>query len=239
MKGVILCGGLGTRLRPATYVINKHLVPIGAYPMVLFPLSTLKSLGVTDILIITGGEHIGDFAEFLGDGSQYGCKFTYKVQTKAGGIAGALGLAEDFVGRNNVVVILGDNVFGDVTKEVSSIACPSIVVKQVPDASRFGVLMDDLTIVEKPPEAKDGWAVTGLYVYPPTVFQFIKTLEPSDRGELEITSVNNFFLERGACGIIKLADTFWSDCGTPDSLANTTRYFLDNIGALKPLDKDS
>lgn len=235
MKGVILCGGMGTRLRPATLVTNKHLVPIANYPMVLFPLNTLRSFGVTDILIITGGDHVGAFAEFLGDGSQYGCKFTYRVQMKPGGIPEALALAEGFVGNSNVMVILGDNIFGDINKEMKTIASPSICVKKVSDASRFGVLMDDLAIVEKPKEVKDGWAVTGLYIYPPIVFQFIRSLKPSARGELEITDVNNYFLDRGACGITRLTDTFWSDCGTPDSLANTTRFFLDNPGTLIPI----
>ena len=239
MRGVILCGGLGTRLRPMTLLLNKHLCPIGNYPMVLFPLATLKSMGVTDIMIITGGNHVGDFAEFLGDGSRYGCSFTYKVQEKAGGIPQALALAEGFVGNNSVVVILGDNVFE--TTKGSPFAddkeSATLWVKHVEDASRFGVLMEGSnTIVEKPTGLTRGNAVTGLYKYPPSVFDFIRTLKPSARGELEITDVNNFYLGGGKCNVSYLGDVFWSDCGTPDSLARTTRYFLDNPGALKPLD---
>lgn len=234
MKGVILCGGMGTRLRPATFVLNKHLVPIGNYPMILFSLATLKSFGIQDVLIVTGGEHVGDFAEFLGDGSQYGVRLTYKVQKNAGGIAEGLGLAEEFVGNNMCTVILGDNVFGKIQAFTPG-RNATIFLKTVPDASRFGVYMGDGVIVEKPAGVTEGDAVTGLYVYPPTVFDFIRTLKPSDRGEMEITAVNNFFLSRNECDKVHLLNIFWSDCGTTESLANTTRYFLDNPEALSLL----
>lgn len=202
--------------------------------MVLYPLHTLtKGLGVDDVLIVTGGEHIGDFAEFLGDGSRYGTKLTYKVQERPGGIAEALALAEDFAHGEYVWVILGDNIFGKEkfthiyeTEEAMIFVCP------VEDNRRFGVPYfsdagDLEKIVEKPNDPPNDYAVSGLYRYPPSVFDIIRKQEPSARGELEITDVNNAFLENKELNYIFLPG-FWSDCGTPDSLAKTTKWFLDN-----------
>ena len=221
MKGVILCGGTGTRLRPLTLVGNKHLLPIYDKPMILYPVETLKCMGVKDILIISGGEHIGRFLEFLGDGSEYGVNFTYKVQKEAGGIAQALTLAEDFVGEQ-FVVILGDNIFE------SSVVPPKncgIVLKEIKDPSRFGVYYDD-KIIEKPKNPLSNLAVTGLYFYTPEIFSFIKQLQPSARGELEITDVNNWCLQNLETEKIEYKG-FWSDAGTFDSLLLTSNWVKD------------
>lgn len=218
MKGVIIAGGNGTRLRPLTLVTNKQLLPIYDKPMILYPIETLVSLGVTDMLLISNGESIGTFMQFLGDGSEYGVTLTYKVQKVAGGIAQALGLARDFAHGEQVAVILGDNIFDNEglvqTAFASDLAY--IYVKEVENASRFGVLLDG-AIVEKPAGVGLGKAVTGLYVYPRDVFDIIDTLVPSARGELEITDVNNVYLQQKRC-VTRDANLFWADAGTPDSL---------------------
>ncbi len=221
MKGIILAGGKGTRLLPATKVINKHMIPILNKPMILYPLETLKQLGCDDILIVSGGNHIGQFADFLGDGSEYGVNLTYKVQKEAGGIAQALGLAEDFVNGENFTVILGDNIFGDAPKRPPEGFC-GITLKEVSDPQRFGVYHEGL-IEEKPKEPKTNMAVTGLYFYTPAIFDFIHSLKPSARGELEITSVNNFCLKNLDTATMEY-DGFWSDAGTPESLARVCAW---------------
>lgn len=226
MRGIILAGGRGTRLQPATFAMNKHMVPILNKPMILYPINTLKSLGITDILLVSGGGHIGLFAEFLGDGSQYGVNLTYKVQMEAGGIAQALGLAKDFAGGKQVAVILGDNIFSnDITGNFKPDKA-YLYLKYVPDANRFGVYLDG-KIIEKPKDISGGLAVTGLYIYPPEVFDIVPTLAPSKRGELEITDVNNAFIERGVCEVRQVKG-FWSDAGTPDSLAVVTKWAHEN-----------
>ena len=236
MKGIILAGGKGTRLRPATYLINKHLVPILNKPMVLYPLETLKSLGITDILIVSGGDHIGGFAEFLGDGSAYGVNLTYKVQTEAGGIAQALGLASDFAGGQSVAVILGDNVFDNSTFEgftPGTLGYAHLFVKKVDDPERFGVLRSvrddsDFEIIEKPTDPKvTDMAVTGLYIYPNEVFAVVPSLKPSARGELEITDVNNYFIKKRNYNIHEVRG-FWSDAGTRESLKKTIDWAYGN-----------
>lgn len=227
MRGIILAGGKGTRLQPATFAMNKHMVPILNKPMVLYPIETLKSLGITDILLISGGGHIGMFAEFLGDGAEYGVKLTYKVQKEAGGIAQALGLAKDFAQGQQVAVILGDNIFdnrGLTPNFVPDLAY--IFLKHVDDARRFGVYMDN-KIVEKPNITTPGLAVTGLYIYPPSVFDIIPTLVPSARGELEVTDINNAFILTDKCHIREIQG-FWSDAGTPTSLAAVTKWVHEN-----------
>lgn len=236
MRGLILAGGKGTRLLPATLVINKHMVPILNRPMIVYPLQTLKELGITEIMIVSGGGHIGDIAEFLGDGSDYGVKLTYRVQKEAGGIAQALILARDFVGDDNVAVILGDNIFGvdSLIQRVGTIEFinegndkasvsfgppPSdkatIIVKKMKGASRFGVLLGDnfvdndlnhYRIIEKPSDIDEGLVVTGLYIYPPEVFGVAASLKPSARGEIEITDVNNFFLTTNNCRVAHLQE---------------------------------
>lgn len=241
MRGIILAGGHGTRLRPATYVINKHLIPILNKPMILYPLDTLKKLGITEVLIVTGGNHLGMFAEFLGDGSEYGVSLTYRIQESAGGIAQALGLAENFAQGGKVAVILGDNIFDDQVVEeieISKDNIAQIFTKNMPDPSRFGVVRlkkdgERLTniveeIIEKPKEFVSYMAVTGLYIYPGDVFDVVKDLKPSARGELEITDVNNFYVRDGRieCGLV---NGFWSDAGTPESLAEVTKWAYGKI----------
>lgn len=218
MKGVLLCGGEGTRLRPATKIYNKHLALVYDRPMVLYPLQTLKELGVKEILLITGGEHIGDFTQFLGDGSEYGVKLTYKVQKKAGGIADALALAEPFI-QERFVTILGDNYFETAPQIPRDCG---IVVKTVKDPQRFGVFYKN-EITEKPKKPKSNKAVIGIYFYKPNIFKFIRKLKPSKRGELEITDVNNFILKDPRVTITQYKG-FWHDMGTPDSLYETASF---------------
>lgn len=246
-KGVILCGGKGTRMLPATRVVNKHMIPVLNKPMVLYPLETLKALGIKDILIVSGGNHIGDLAEFLGDGSEYGVSLTYRVQKEAGGIAEAIGLAESFTMSQGVFVVLGDNFFESGPVEVEKMkmgmrlsplcddnkAC--VVIKKVLDPQRFGVpefagvegedwsTLRITKITEKPKKPKTNFAVTGLYYYPQEVFEVIKTLKPSDRGELEISDVNNYFIEHGGLNHVEFQG-FWSDMGTPESMLATIKH---------------
>lgn len=218
MKGVILAGGNGTRLRPLTHLTNKHLLPVHDKQMILYPLQTLIDGGVTDIMIVTGGEYMGQFVELLGSGSKLGCKFTYRVQDEAGGIAQALLLAEEFV-DGDFVTILGDNIFED--KLVFD--RPKLFTKVMDGANRFGVIFGDFKdkIIEKPNGVTRGEVVTGCYVYPKKIFDFIKTLKPSARGEMEITDVNNQFLSE--LDIEEIAG-FWSDAGTFESLANASEF---------------
>ena len=227
MRGVILAGGNGTRLLPLTKVTNKHLLPVYDKPMIHFPISTLLTCGIRKILIVTGSEHMGDFMSLLGSGKEFGASFTYRAQDSAGGIAEALSLAEDFVGKDKFAVILGDNLFmgnfsGQVKHFESSTANAKIFLKQVVKAERFGVaeIVDNelVSIVEKPVVPKTDLAVTGFYLYDgKTVFDIIKKLTPSARNELEITDVNNIYLRRGELEYAIL-DGEWSDAGTIESL---------------------
>ena len=228
MRGIILAGGHGTRLRPATKAMNKHMVPILNKPMILYPLETLKTLGVEDIMIVTGGNHVGAFADFLGDGSEYGVSLTYRVQKDAGGIAQALALGERFAAGDKLAVILGDNVFDNETLsfiQTNDETC-TIYVKEVEDPERFGVYYGT-HIEEKPTNPASNLAVVGLYIYPSDVFDVVKTLKPSNRGELEITDVNNFYLKDGRFVILKV-DGFWSDAGTPESMHTVTDWAYSN-----------
>lgn len=231
MRGVILAGGTGSRLHPCTLVTNKHLLPVFKKPMIYYPLETLIKSGIKDILIVTGGESVGHFMQLLGSGEKFGVDFTYKIQDKAIGIAHALLLAEDFAKGEKIVVILGDNVFENVKidkellKEDGNAA---IFLKEVADAHRFGVAtLDDkgnvIEVEEKPKNPKSNYATTGLYIYPSDVYDFIRTLKPSDRGELEITDVNNFYIKNKRMKAIKL-DGFWSDTGTFLSLMRTSTF---------------
>jgi glucose-1-phosphate thymidylyltransferase len=232
MKGVILAGGLGTRLRPLTLVTNKHLLPVYDRPMIYYPIEKLVEAGIEDILIVTGGNHAGEFLRLLGNGRQFGLKhLNYTYQEGEGGIAEALGLAEHFADGEPVVVILGDNLFED------SLAEPirrfrhqgegaKILLKEVDDPERFGVAELDgdrvVRIIEKPKDPPSRYAVTGVYMYDARVFDIIKTLKPSGRGELEITDVNNRYIEWGAL-TYEVLDGWWTDAGTIESLyrANT------------------
>lgn len=232
MKGIILAGGKGTRLQPATFVMNKHMVPILNKPMITYPLETLKVLGCTDIMIVSGGNHIGGIAEFLGDGSMYGVALTYRVQKDAGGIAQALGLAEGFAQGENVAVILGDNIFDN--EGIKNDVHPwdaHLFVKEVRDPERFGVLAqtsdEDYFIIEKPKTNVGNKAVTGLYIYPSNVFDILPTLVPSAREELEITDVNNWFMKEKRMAVTTLKG-FWSDAGTPESLFEVVEWAHNN-----------
>lgn len=224
MKGVILAGGTGSRLYPLTKVTNKHLLPVGNKPMIYHPIEKLTEVGIEEILIVTGTEHMGDVVTLLGSGREFGCRFTYKVQDEAGGIAQALGLAENFAGDEPVVVILGDNIFENSLEQAMSNypgTGAQILIKEVNDPERYGVAELDgdkvISIEEKPETPKSPYAVTGIYFFDAKVFDCIKTLQPSGRGELEITDVNNFYIENGNMVSAKL-DGWWTDAGTPDSL---------------------
>jgi len=225
-RGVILAGGKGTRLGELTRVTNKHLLPVGPYPMVYHPLKKLVGAGVRDILLISGTEHMGDFVELLGSGRDHGCTLTYRVQDEAGGIAQALSLAEQFCAGQPSVVLLGDNIFHDALGPLLAEASRRpdaawLALKQVANPNRFGVAELNagrvVGIEEKPAQPKSDWAVAGIYVFPPDVFDVIKTLKPSQRGELEISDVNRHYLSRNRLGYSVLRG-YWSDAGTLESL---------------------
>lgn len=230
MKGVILAGGTGSRLYPLTKVTNKHLLPVAGKPMIYHPIEKLTEAGIEEILIVTGVEHMGDVVNLLGSGKAFRCRFTYKVQDEAGGIAQALGLAEHFAQGSKIVAILGDNIFGDKLSNFTSkfdkqSGGAMIILKEVNDPQRFGVaeIKGDkiVSIVEKPKTPKTNLAVTGIYMYDAEVFFMIKKLKPSDRGELEITDVNNEYLRRGQLTYEKF-ESFWTDAGTFETLELAT-----------------
>ena len=207
MKGIVLAGGIGSRLHPLTKVTNKHLLPVGKYPMIFYPIYRLKQAGITEILIVTGRDHMGDVMELLGSGRDYGADFTFKVQDQAGGIAEALGLAKNFVNGHRCVVILGDNIFEDninpyVQSFMNQSSGAKVLLKEISDPERFGVaeLKDGkiISIEEKPKQPKSNFAVTGVYMYDSEVFDIIRTLRPSGRGEFEITDVNNAYIKKNA-----------------------------------------
>ena len=226
LRGVILAGGTGSRLMPLTKVTNKHLLPIGQKPMIYYPIEKLTSLDIEEILIVTGIEHMGDVVSLLGSGKQFGCRFTYKVQDEAGGIAQALGLAENFAQRQPVVVILGDNVFEASLKDyadrfISQKTGARVLVKQVPNPQRFGVAQVSgdkiIAIEEKPKKPKSDYAIIGIYFYDASVFDIIRALKPSARGELEITDVNNAYIAKGRL-VYDILEGWWTDAGTFESL---------------------
>lgn len=231
MKGIVLAGGTGSRLFPLTKVTNKHLLPVGRKPMIFYPIEALKACGIQEILIVTGVEHMGDVVSLLGSGREYGCRFTYRVQDEAGGIAQALGLAEHFVHGDSCMVILGDNIFQDNLAEDArefekQRKGARIILKKVEDPHRFGVaeLKGDkvVGIEEKPKNPKSDWAVTGIYFFDSEVFNIVRTLRPSGRGELEITDVNNHYIKQGSLSYGQFKG-WWSDAGTFDSLARVNR----------------
>jgi glucose-1-phosphate thymidylyltransferase len=244
VKGAILAGGTGTRLKPLTEVTNKHLLPIFDQPMIVHPLNTLKQVGIDDICIVTGGEYIADFMRFLGSGARFEVRLTYKIQDGPLGIAHALLQTEDFFEKEKVVAILGDNIFEkiEVPKEAFEDDFAYIFLKEVKNPQRFGVAVFDengniIEIEEKPKLPKSNFVVTGLYIYPNDVFDFIKTLKPSARGELEITDVNNWYLKQGRLKAIKLKG-YWSDAGSFTSWlkANLLRAALVNSVVLDHVD---
>jgi glucose-1-phosphate thymidylyltransferase len=227
MKGIILAGGLGTRMYPLTKITNKHLLPVYDKPMVYYPLQTLINAGIEDILIVTGGTYAGDFLRLLGNGHEFGLKhINYTYQEGEGGIAAALRMAEFFADEDKICVMLGDNIIEKNIREAvkkfdQQKAGAKIMIKKVPDPQRFGVpvLEGDkiVKIEEKPKAPKSPYAVTGIYLYDKTVFDIIKALKPSGRGELEITDVNNVYIERGQL-TWEVLDGWWTDAGTFESL---------------------
>ena len=227
MKGVILAGGLGTRLHPLTKVTNKHLLPVYDKPMIYYPIQTLINAGIDDILIVTGGNNAGDFLKLLGNGKEFGLKhMNYTYQEGEGGIAEALRLAEFFASEDKICVVLGDNVIEkNIRKAVENFRKQKdgakILLKEVPDPQRFGVaeLSGDriARIEEKPKEPKSRYAVIGIYLFDQEVFNIIKTLKPSGRGELEITDVNNRYIEKGLM-TWDILEGWWTDAGTFESL---------------------
>ncbi len=236
MKGIVLAGGTGSRLYPLTKVTNKHLLPIGKKPMIYYPIEKLIGAGIEEILIVTGTEHMGDVVNLLGSGKEFGCRFTYKVQDEAGGIAQALGLAENFTGSDPMTVILGDNIFESDLKEAVENYPGSgaqILIKKVEDPERFGVAEMEgdrvIGIDEKPKVAKSNYAVTGIYMFDSDVYGLIKNLKPSGRGELEITDVNNHYISKGKMKY-SILNGWWTDAGTPESyvVANNLAYKLDS-----------
>jgi len=237
MKGVVLAGGLGTRLYPLTKVTNKHLLPIYDKPMVYYPIQTLVDAGIKDILLVTGGTSAGDFLRLIGNGKDFGLShINYTYQEGEGGIAAALALAEHFAEDDKIVVILGDNVLeqsiGDAVREFEKQERGAkIFLKEVSDPERFGVphIKDGkvLRIDEKPKKPASQYAVIGVYMYDNHVFDIVKTLKPSARGELEITDVNNAYIEQGTM-TYAIVDGWWADAGTSfDSLLKATRLVAD------------
>jgi glucose-1-phosphate thymidylyltransferase len=227
MKGIILAGGTGSRLHPCTAVTNKHLLPVFNQPMVYYPLKTLVKAGLTDIMIVSGKEHSDHFKKLFDNNEHFpGINFNFAVQKEAGGIAQALGLCRDFVGQDKIIVILGDNIFEDdisgaVIEFQKQDKGAKIFLKKVPDPERFGVARIEgdkiVEIEEKPLSPKSDLAVTGLYMYDDQVWDVISNLQPSGRGELEITDVNNFFIRQGTMTYELLCHS-WSDAGTFPSL---------------------
>ena len=231
MKGIILAGGLGTRLHPLTKVTNKHLLPVHDKPMIFYPIETLIHAGIHDILIVTGGNNAGDFLKLLGNGRDFGLEhINYTYQEGEGGIAEALGLAEYFASGDRVCVVLGDNIIEkNIIRAVESYKKQErgakILLKEVPDPQRFGVPVLDgekvVRIEEKPAKPRSNYAVTGIYMYDSRVFDIVRTLEPSARGELEITDVNNAYIEKGEL-TWDLLEGWWTDAGTFESLLRAT-----------------
>lgn len=224
MKGIILAGGAGTRLSPLTKVTSKQLLPIYNKPMIYYPLETLRNAGITDILIIIAPDHAGDFLKLLGSGREFGCRFSYEVQEKPDGLAQAFIIGEKFIGDDDVTLILGDNLFqDDFSESIKSFQKGArVFAKQVPDPKRFGVVAFDenhkaTSIVEKPTEPASDYAVTGLYIYDNTVVSKAKVLKPSPRGELEITDLNNVYLQEGSLDVAFVQGK-WLDTGTFESL---------------------
>lgn len=233
MKGIVLAGGLGTRLLPLTKVTNKHLLPVYSKPMIYYPIECLRNAGIEDILIITGGNCAGHFLELLGNGSGFGLKDLHYTYQKGGnaGIADALKLAEHFAEGGKIVVVLGDNIIeGNICKAVEDFekqpTGAKLLLKEVPDPERFGVAeMNEgriLSIDEKPDQPKSSYAVIGIYFYDRQVFDFARHLKPSNRGELEITDVNNAYI-RESVMTYEILEGWWSDAGTMESLYHATQ----------------
>ena len=234
MKGVVLAGGTGSRLMPLTKVTNKHLLPIGQKPMIYYPIEKLTSIGIDEILIVTGIEHMGDVVSLLGSGKDFGCRFTYKVQDEAGGIAQALALAENFATGQELAVILGDNIFQSSLKKyadkfIAQQTGARVLLRQVRNARRFGVAEISegkvISIEEKPENPKSDFAITGIYFYDASVFDIIRGLRPSARGELEISDVNNAYIAKVQLAY-DILEGWWTDAGTFESLVRANELVV-------------
>ncbi len=230
MKGIILAGGQGSRLRPLTSVTSKQLLPIYNQPMIYYPLQTLLQAGIHDILIIVAPDHAGDFLKLLGSGKDFGCDFTYEIQEKAEGLAQAFIIGKNFIGKDNVTLILGDNLFeDDFSQAIQSFKTGGrVFAKKVADPQRFGVVEFDknnraISIVEKPEVPKSDYAVTGLYIYDNTVVQKSESLKPSARGEVEITDLNNLYLKEQTLDVA-FVEGKWFDTGTFESMHEATEF---------------
>lgn len=236
IRGVVLAGGLGARLAPVTLVTNKHLLPVYDKPMIFYPIETLVRAGIVEILLVTGGEHAGDFLRVLGTGEQLGIRrLHYTYQQGEGGIADALRLAEPFAEGHRICVILGDNLIGKNIRAATAAFMEQkqgarILLKEVPDPERFGVVQLDngriTRIIEKPADPPSNLAVIGIYFYDGRVFDIVRTLKPSGRGELEITDVNNAYLEQGTLEHDVL-EGWWTDAGTFESLHSASNLVRD------------
>jgi len=236
VKGIILAGGKGTRLNPLTEITNKHLLPIGKEPMIWHPVKQLVGSGINEILIITSTHHMGDVVNSLGSGLRFGCEFTYRVQEEAGGIAHALALAEQFAQGHRIVVMLGDNIFEysinphiqDFKQQASG---ARVLLKEVGEPERFGIAALDekqiISIEEKPSQPKSSYAVVGCYMYDNQVFDLIREIKPSQRGELEITAVNNLYIKKGQLQH-SIVQGRWTDAGTFESLQEANSILLEN-----------
>lgn len=230
MKGIILAGGAGTRLRPVTKITSKQLLPVYDKPMIFYPLETLLNAGIKEILIIIAPENAGDFLNLLGSGKEFGCKFTYEIQDKPEGLAQAFIIGRNFIDDDNVTMILGDNLFeDDFAQDIQGFQSGArVFAKQVPDPHRFGVVEFDenqkaLSIIEKPTNPKSNYCVTGLYIYDHTVIDKVASLKPSDRGEYEITDLNNLYLQEGSLDVA-FVNGRWFDTGTFESLFDATVF---------------
>ena len=224
MRGIILSGGSGTRLAPLTKITSKQLLPVYHRPMIYYPLNTLITAGIKEILIIIAPERAGDYLNLLGSGKEFGCKFTYEIQDKPRGLADAYRIGENFIDQENVCMILGDNIFADdLSAEIKNFKTGGkLFAKKVPDPERFGVVKFDermkaVKIVEKPKEWLSDYALTGLYIFDNRVVDIVKNIQPSARGEMEITDIQNWYLERGELEVAMVAGE-WIDAGTFDSL---------------------
>ena len=234
MKGVILAGGKGSRLYPLTKVTNKHLLPVGKEPMIYHPIKQMVGAGIQEILVVTSTDHMGDIVRCLGSGEEFNCSITYRVQKNAGGIADALSLSESFAANGKICVMLGDNIFKENVKAfVDSFRKQStgarVLIKKVNDPCRFGIAaLDEKQIVEieeKPKSPKSSYAVVGMYFFDSKVYDFIRSITPSENGELEITSVNNKYIEQGELEY-DIYEGSWTDAGTFNSLHEANQLML-------------
>jgi len=230
MKGIVLAGGKATRLRPLTLITSKQLLPVYDRPMIYYPINTLVKAGIKDILIIIAPDYSGHFLNLLGTGEEFGARFSYAVQKEPKGLADAFIIGEDFIDNDNVTMILGDNIFEqDFSPEISSFKQGGMVfAKKVPDPERFGVVefdqnMKAVNIEEKPLKPKTDYAVVGLYTYDNRVINYAKNLKPSARGEIEITDLNNIYLNAGQLRV-NIFNSLWEDAGTFDSLLRVSNY---------------